>query len=199
MPRAAAISKDGLTRIGMGRVFRIFKERFPVPLAAFGVCAALFLHVPDLDLWAMPLLHHRSILTHSILPAVLLLAFGGRFGAAAMAGALLGLGVHLACDGLSRMAGFGQVWLPAPFKMPLGGFSRVWLFGNALVGFVWAFGMARRAFGNRFARPLVIGAGTVAALVYGVAYERTLLAGPVAFLVLVLAVEIEGRSGWRRS
>lgn len=68
-----------------------------------------FLWVPDLDLVFIGVLHHRSIVTHSILPAVLLLLLGRRAGAAPLAGAMIGLAVHLSCDLLSPAIGFGQI------------------------------------------------------------------------------------------
>jgi hypothetical protein len=83
-------------------------------LALFVGFAYLFLWVPDIDLVLIGLLHHRSIVTHSLLPGLLFLLLGRSLGAAPVAGALVGLSVHLTSDMLSPMVGFAQIWLPAP-------------------------------------------------------------------------------------
>lgn len=98
----------------------------------------LGLGFPDVDLLALPLLHHRSIITHSILLPAIFLVFRNaalRFGAC---GFVLGVSVHLAADVLSSPTGFGMVWLPWPIKFPLGPLSLIWLAANAIVGLVWA-------------------------------------------------------------
>ena len=72
--------------------------------------AIVFLRVPDLDFQLFALLHHRSILTHSVLP-VLLFALAGRPWSLAIAtGGSLGVGAHLLADALSPMVGYGRVW-----------------------------------------------------------------------------------------
>lgn len=97
---------------------RVISGAVSLPLFAY-----LFLWVPDTDFLLLPLLHHRSIVTHSALPALILLLFRKRFGIIPTAGGLIGLSVHLLCDALSPPVGFGQVWLPWPYKEPLGSLS----------------------------------------------------------------------------
>jgi hypothetical protein len=96
----------------------------------------LGLGFPDIDLVAQQFLHHRSIVTHSILlPLVFILSRKNavRFGAC---GFLLGVSVHLSADVLSRPVGYAQIWMPWPLTFSLGVFSPFWLAANALVGLV---------------------------------------------------------------
>lgn len=109
-----------------------------VKICLFLLSAYIFLWVPDLDFLVLEVLHHRSIVTHSILPALVLIVLGWKAGAAPNAGALVGIAVHLSCDMLSPMVGFAQIWLPEPIKMPLGPLSYLWLGVNALLAFIWS-------------------------------------------------------------
>jgi hypothetical protein len=158
----------------------------PVRLALFGGSTYLFLWIPDIDQLFLPILHHRSIITHSLLPGFLLLLLGRSLGAAPAAGALIGLSVHLACDMLSPMVGFGAIWTPAPYKISLGVFSYIWLAGNAVLGFAIASIIARAAFGELFAYPLVVILSVVTGLIYGVHNEGS-LSSVVIVLVLLAA------------
>ncbi len=160
----------------------------PTKAAWFVAMAYVFLWVPDLDLLLIGVLHHRSIVTHSILPALLLIAVGRRAGAAPIAGALIGLAVHLSCDLLSPMVGYGQVWLPAPVKTPLGPLSYLWLFGNALVAFVLARIIAMRAFHWGLGYGLILLVGGAAAVTYGWVNEGSIAAALVTLLVLGLSL-----------
>lgn len=102
------------------------------------MCGYLGLGFPDVDLALLPILHHRSIITHSILiPAIFLTIRNSaiRFGAG---GFILGISIHLSADVLSSPIGFGMIWLPWPIKFPLGPLSPLWLAANALVGLIWA-------------------------------------------------------------
>lgn len=108
-----------------------------IPPSAFllGLGAGLFL--PDVDLLALPILHHRSIITHSILiPFLLSLTAKNRMSVMTIAGIYGGVAIHLAADALSSPVGFGMVWLPWPIKTALGPLSPVWLVTNAAVS-VW--------------------------------------------------------------
>src|SRR5687768_9738662 len=97
----------------------------PVEVAVMAVAALAFLPAPDLDLWAIRLLHHRSILTHSVLLPFLVLwgaaplGLSEAQGIAAAAGAGLGVAVHLAADLLAPSRGYGRVWWPEPFQRSL--------------------------------------------------------------------------------
>jgi hypothetical protein len=62
----------------------------PVKIILFIALTYSFLWSPDIDLALMSLLHHRSIVTHSILPGLIFLVLGRRLGAAPAAGAMIG-------------------------------------------------------------------------------------------------------------
>ncbi|MWD29664.1 hypothetical protein E0K89_019465 [Aquicoccus sp. SCR17] len=149
----------------------------------FLLMAYLFLWVPDLDLLLLGLLHHRSIVTHSVLPALLLIHLGRRAGAAPIAGALLGIAVHLSCDLLSPMVGYGQIWLPEPYQIPLGPFSYLWLGANALLAFIWARRLAVRSLPDPYGSLLVATIGTITAVTYGWVNEET-----VSSVIVTLAI-----------
>lgn len=91
-------------------------------------CAAAFgLIWPDFDLW-LPLLTHRSIVTHGLwLPLVVALVARRRAWLAPVAaGCAIGIAVHCAPDLLSPMRGYALVKLP--FVRGLGdGLSWLWL------------------------------------------------------------------------
>jgi len=167
----------------------------PVRLALFVGFAYVFLWVPDIDLIFIGILHHRSIITHSLLPGLLFLLVGRSLGAAPVAGALVGLSVHLACDMLSPMVGYAQIWLPAPYKTPLGPISYVWLGANALLGFMAASFIARIAFG-RFALAVVALTSVVTGVTYGWYNENSVLS--VLVVLVMVAASLLPETWWRR-
>ncbi|WP_210529160.1 hypothetical protein [Rubellimicrobium arenae] len=143
--------------------------------------AAVFVAAPDIDLLALRLLHHRSILTHSVLLPFLVLWLLPGLGPAGAAGAFLGVAVHLAADLLSPARGFGQIWLPEPFQVSLGRWSPLWIMLNAL-GAAWL-AVAVLPPGDNWR--LVVGAvGVVAAVGYGIVREKSLLSALVALGVV---------------
>lgn len=160
----------------------------PGRLALFLGCAYLFLWTPDIDLLFISVLHHRSIITHSLLPAMLFLFFGRSLGAAPVAGAFIGTSVHLACDLLSPMTGFAQIWLPAPYKTPLGNFSYLWLLGNAVIGFAFASLIAGLVFPRRFALVLVATVACVTGATYGAMNEGSFLAVITVLVIVALSL-----------
>ena len=96
--------------------------------AALLLCAVAGLTLPDLD---QPLpLDHRSMVTHSALPA--LVALVRRWARPAAAGLALGIGLHLAADVFpNAMIGFATVKLP--FAGSIGReLSYLWLAANAV-------------------------------------------------------------------
>nr|WP_170541120.1 hypothetical protein [Ruegeria arenilitoris] len=168
-------------------VHEISSRSITAKVFLFLLAAYLFLWVPDIDLLFIGVLHHRSIVTHSVLPALLLVLLGRRAGAAPIAGALIGLGVHLSCDMLSPMVGFAQIWLPAPIKAPLGPFSYLWLFANALAAFFLAQVVALKAFPTVFGYVLIFVVGGLASITYGLINEGSLAAAVVTLLVFSLS------------
>ena len=144
--------------------------------------AWVFLGVPDIDLALMPILHHRSIITHSILPALVFLVLGRSLGAAPIAGALIGISVHLACDMLSPMVGFAQIWLPQPFLIPLGPLSYLWLGANALLGYVLALRLAMASLHPGIAVPFAVALSGVTGAAYGALNEQSAAAVMVSVL-----------------
>lgn len=157
------------------------------------LCAYVFLWVPDLDLALLPLLHHRSIITHSVLPGLLFLFLGRRLGAAPAAGALTGLSVHLSCDLLSPMIGFAQVWLPAPLMVPLGPLSYLWLAGNAVFGFAVALRIAGDLFLRYTSLPITAVVGGLTGATYGLINEGSLMAAVTVLTVLGMSWMTLGR------
>ena len=102
---------------------------------ALGMWIGLWL--PDIDLTMLPILHHRSILTHSVLIPWLLYIFARkRIPEYGIAGIYAGIAIHLSADCLSSLVGFGMIWTPWPFKVPLGPISPIWIVSNAILG-VW--------------------------------------------------------------
>lgn len=140
------------------------------------IATLAFLPAPDVDLFFLRLLHHRSILTHSVLPGVLLWWLARELGPAAAAGAFLGLAIHLAADLLSPPRGYALIWLPEPFQHSLGSWSPLWLLLNALLAAYLAAAALPEGEGWR---TLVLAVGALAALGYGILNERSVLAALV--------------------
>jgi hypothetical protein len=65
----------------VGQVKDVSERSLLVKLAWFFSMAYVFLWVRDVDLIFIGILHHRSIITHSILPALLLIILGKNAGA----------------------------------------------------------------------------------------------------------------------
>jgi hypothetical protein len=97
--------------------------------------AWLGLALPDVDLALLFVLHHRSLITHSIIVCILLKRWLPN---AAYAGLLGGVSIHLWADSLSTTFGFAQVYLPI-LKIGIGpGLSFVWLFANSVAAAILA-------------------------------------------------------------
>jgi hypothetical protein len=162
-------------------------------LILLGATAA-FLAAPDVDLMLVRLLHHRSILTHSVLLPLLVPLVAGPLGlspaqgAAAASGAALGVAVHLAADLLSPSRGYGRIWLPEPVQVSLGRWSPLWLMGSA-VGSAWL-AFARLPLEGGL-RPAALAVGVAAALGYGIRRERSLLSALVALAVIAAGYGVE--------
>ena len=163
---------DLLTRLGQTPAGQV---------ALLAVATAVFLPAPDVDQLALRLLHHRSILTHSILLPLLLWWLARDLGPAAAAGAFLGVAIHLSADLLSPMRGYGAIWLPEPFQVGLGRWSALWLLANALLASVLAVAVLPDGGQWRLLAALV---GGGAALAYGLLNERSVLAALVCLLAV---------------
>lgn len=153
----------------------------PGQILLFLGATAAFLPAPDVDLLMLRLLHHRSILTHSVLLPLLVLWLGRSLGPAAAAGAFLGVAIHLAADLLSPARGFGRVWLPEPFQVSIGRWTHLWLGANAVAAAWLSVAVLPGAEGWRL---LAAGVGATAAVGYGLGNERSWLAAVVGLLVV---------------
>ena len=156
------------------------------------IALAIGLTLPDVDLRLG--LGHRSALTHSLLPALLPLAWRGRAAACGIAG---GIGVHLAADCFPRrMTGYATVKLPLHGALPPLE-SYAWLALNAAAALLLAAWWARRLHAPA-ARALVGLAALAAALRYlwhdPGGWPVLALAGGVAFA----AVRARGSARHRR-
>ena len=107
------------------------------------------LYLPDLDLDLLWLLHHRSIVTHSIfLPItgfVLLknkVPQKGLF--SGISGLCLGISVHLSADILSPMQGYSLIYLPVITVSMGSALSWGWLLANSVGGLMVAFRLTRQ-------------------------------------------------------
>ena len=138
---------------------------------AIGVYLGLFL--PDLDLLLLPILHHRSIITHSILIPILLRKW---IPDSVYLGLLAGISIHLWADSLSTSTGFAQIYLPV-IKTGLGSeLSFVWLLLNSVLGFCIAVRNHRRYIWHILAVYLLV------------AFSYAVLNEGAVFVVYVLAV-----------
>jgi hypothetical protein len=182
----------------IGTVLDSFGAAEAGQVVALALAALVFLPAPDMDLWLIRLLHHRSILTHAahwpllVLWAAPHLGLSAAQGVGAAAGAGLGVAVHLAADGLSPSRGYGRVWWPEPFQRSLGRWSRPWILANG-VGAAWL-GFAILP-GAGPLRVVAVTVGAVAALGYGLRRERSALSALVALGVVLAGFAADG--WWR--
>jgi len=122
-------------------VLSLWKQGSEAGLLLFGCYLGLLL--PDLDFLLLPILHHRSILTHSILLPFLVRDWLPK---PLYYGILAGISVHLFADSLSPMRGFALVYWPVT-KTSLGDDgSLVWLLVNGVTALALVFFAYRRVF-----------------------------------------------------
>ena len=142
-----------------------------IGIGGAGVYAGLF--IPDLDLLLLPILHHRSIITHSILIPLLLKRW---LPIPVFAGLMAGVSIHLWADSLSTSTGFAQIYLPL-VKSGLGAeLSFVWIVLNSLLALYLAVSSYRKYLW------FLISAYLFVALAYAVLNEGA------AFVAYVLAI-----------
>lgn len=115
-----------------GKTQQLMAAALRIMCCALGTVAGLW--APDIDLLALPLLHHRSIITHSIfIPWAVGRAFTSPYSVGTVVGLYLGVSIHLAADVLAPVVGFGMIWLPWPLKVPLGPLSPLWIGANSVL------------------------------------------------------------------
>ncbi len=137
---------------------------------AFGAGVWVGLWLPDIDFALLPILHHRSIITHSILiPWLVSLFLSQKISVSTISGLYAGIAIHLSADILSPMVGFGMIWLPWPIKTSLGSASAVWIAANAMIGIC----LALRSSPER--KTLTFGFLLLAALAYAVLNEAAVM------------------------
>ncbi|MFD1952498.1 hypothetical protein ACFSGX_17105 [Sphingomonas arantia] len=160
----------------------------PVPLVGLGALALAALSgltFPDVDQF-VPLLRHRSALTHSLL--VVLLCMADRRLHPVAAGLALGIGFHLAADCFpASMRGFATVKVPLAGTFDTQG-SYMWLAINAVAG-SYVFGMLV----ERLYDPQVQIIALVGALLLGATYLAGVPGGYRALAVYAAIFWV----GWR--
>lgn len=145
-------------------------------LFLLGIYAGLFL--PDIDLLLLPVLFHRSILTHSILLALVVGTFTSH---SFYVGLLYGIGCHLLADSTGAMVGFGMIWLPI-IIVPLGPIlSWIWIVANAILCLRLAF--RKRPIHKGAFVLLVAGILAISTLTYGTATYALAVVGAVAMWI----------------
>lgn len=148
---------------------------FTIPILVISIFIGLYL--PDIDIKLMAILHHRSMLTHSVVIPMLMMLhrplrpFAG--------GLCVGISIHLLADMLSPMRGFALIYIPL-IKKSIGDWQSIaWMLGNALFG-LW---LAVRMF-HKYAVALMFG---VFGLWYALYNEQTIMTFVPCALILVLA------------
>lgn len=109
-------------------------------LVVFALFLYLGLYWPDVDKQLMSLLHHRSILTHSVLlPLIVLVIVRSNYAKPIAAGLSAGISIHLAASLITPMSSYSQVYLPAPLSSSIGSTeSLLWLGLNTIAGYFLA-------------------------------------------------------------
>lgn len=137
---------------------------------------------PDLDLKAIGLLHHRSILTHSLLLPLLLMPLHKTVFRQCIVGLCIGISIHLSADALSPMKGFALIYLPEPLKVSIGGWqSLTWLLTNSVIGGLLA------AYLMKSEKTYILLVFTISAVSYSIFNENNILTMvPCTFTLLVM-------------
>jgi hypothetical protein len=170
-------------------IIMVFRFVILTVTISFAISAVSWL--PDVDLVMPQLLHHRSIVTHSILvPGVLY--FGLRrlaFASPAMAIIFAAMSVHLFADVLSPPIGFGQIWLPFGSSLSLGILSPIFIFTNAVLAFYLAIVVFPESL-----RSEISGAALLTGFLYGIVNEGSAVA---AGFILAMLTTVIGVLLWR--
>lgn len=151
--------------------------KFSLITFGFYIAINLMVWLPDIDQFLIGFLHHRSIITHSILLPVLLLVITK--GSLRWVSAILfaAIGIHLSADLLSPSTGYGAIWLPEPMKLSLGEWSKVWISLNIIGAFYFSY--------NSLPAPLqssLFWATSFAGASYGIQNENSIISTGVILL-----------------
>jgi hypothetical protein len=139
--------------------------------------------LPDLDQALLPILHHRSIITHSILlPVLVLVVLRNRY-VVLQSVLFAAFAIHLSADLISPPVGFGAIWLPAPLKISLGLLSPLWIVLNAVSAFYIYFKISVHA-----REPWIFWSIALAGVVYGTTNEGNVVAILAILTLLALAI-----------
>lgn len=156
--------------------------KFITIIVCFYTVISLLTWFPDSDQKLMQVLHHRSIITHSVLlPLLLFSVLGGSFRWLA-APLFSAVGIHLSADLLSPSIGYGAIWLPAPIKLSLGEFSKVWILTNIFLAFYFSYNSKLE-----IVQRSIFWATSLAGFSYGVQNEKSIIS---ALVILFFAVSI---------
>lgn len=91
-----------------GDEMRSAKTAISFGAAVLGLYVGLI--VPDFDQKLLSILHHRSIISHSVLLPILLKPW---LPVPVFAGLAAGMSIHLLADSISPSVGFAQIYLPS--------------------------------------------------------------------------------------
>ena len=115
-------------------IYNFFSDTNKNPLFFGGIYVGFF--IPDIDLLLLSILHHRSIITHSILIVLISNRF---FSKSFVQGLSIGIGCHLLLDSTSSMTGFALIYIPF-IKSSIGALpSLIWILGNSILCFVYGY------------------------------------------------------------
>lgn len=161
--------------------------------------AQLGVMIPDIDQMFLSILHHRSIVTHSVFLPVLvyvllrLTKINQGYLKTFFSGIFIGLGIHLGADVTTLLtsanhgtSGFGAICLPEPIKVSIGWFSPIWIIINSIASFTIATRMLNKPFS-------VFSAVLVAGLYYSYSNEGSILAAISIVLLGYVSVQMMNR------
>lgn len=176
----------------LGSVLFLCIQAFALMLV-FETLIATLVPLPDVDHAMHPFLHHRSILTHSILvPGCLALVLSRLWFMKPLCALFLAAtAIHLLSDALSPSIGYGAVWLPPGANVSLGGASPWWLGVNGLVCAIAAIRVMNASW-----RTELVAAMFICAALYGLANEQSVASAAFIIGVLLICAGLAWAKGW---
>ena len=171
--------------------FMLVRFLFVVLILDFAI--SLLIWLPDVDFALSPLLHHRSVVTHSIIVPSLLLVVFRRISLTRPIVSVLfaAISIHLFADTLSPPVGYGQVWLPLPIPVSFGSFSPVWLFVNAIAAAILSIYLMTIKF-----RSQLVAATLLSGSLYGFANEQSSTSALFIFAMLLASYVLPFKRRW---